>query len=48
VTAESFDYWRFDRYMERARLLLNTFQQFKTMCEKAIADEKAARAAAAG
>lgn len=47
VTAESFDYWRFEKFMKRARLLLNTFQQFRTMCEKAIAEEKAARAAAA-
>jgi hypothetical protein len=45
VTAESFDYWRFDKFMDRARLLLNTFQQFRTMCEKAIEDEKRARAA---
>jgi hypothetical protein len=47
VTAESFDYWRFEKFMSRARVLLNTFQQFKTMCEKAIEDEKRSRAAAA-
>ncbi|MCP3477661.1 hypothetical protein NLM33_46790 (plasmid) [Bradyrhizobium sp. CCGUVB1N3] len=47
VTAESLDYWRFEKFMRRARLLLNTFQQFRTMCEMAIAEEKAARAAAA-
>jgi hypothetical protein len=45
VTAESFDYWRFDKFMKRARVLLNTFQQFRTMCEEAIAEEKASRAA---
>jgi hypothetical protein len=45
VTAESFDYWRFDKFMRRARVLLNTFQQFKTMCENAIAEEKRSRAA---
>lgn len=47
VTAESFDYWRFEKFMKRAKLMLNTFQQFRTMCEKAIEDEKRARAAAA-
>jgi hypothetical protein len=46
VTAESFDYWRFEKFMKRARLLLNTFQQFKVMCEKAIEEEKRSRAAA--
>jgi hypothetical protein len=40
VTAESFDYWRFDKFMQRARLLLNNFRQFKAMCEKAIEEEK--------
>jgi hypothetical protein len=44
VTAESFDYWRFDKFMDRARVLLDTFRQFKTMCEKAIEDEKRGRA----
>jgi hypothetical protein len=43
VTAESFDYWRFDKFMKRARVLLNTFQQFKSMCEKAIEEEKRSR-----
>ena len=32
--------------MKRARLLLNTLQQFKVMCEKAIEEEKRSRAAA--
>jgi hypothetical protein len=45
VTAESFDYWRFEKFMKRARVLLNTFRQFKTMCEKAIEEEKRSRAA---
>jgi hypothetical protein len=43
VTAESFDYWRFDKFMQRARLLLNTFRQFKAMCHKAIYDRPRAR-----
>jgi hypothetical protein len=43
VTAESFDYWRFERFMRRARLLLNTFRQFKAMCEKAIEEERRSR-----
>jgi hypothetical protein len=33
VTAESFDYWRFDKFMKRASVLLNTFLQFRTMAE---------------
>lgn len=40
VTAESFDYWRFEKFMKRGRHLLNTFQQFKTMCEKAVEAQK--------
>lgn len=40
VTAESFDYWRFERFMKRGRHLLNTFQQFKTMCETAVEQQK--------
>jgi len=43
VTAESFDYWRFDRFMDRARVLLNTFLQFRTMAENAIEAEKHSR-----
>jgi hypothetical protein len=39
-------HWRFDKFMDRGRLLLNTFPHFKTMCEKAIEDEKRPRAAA--
>ena len=45
VTAESFDYWRFEKFMKRARLLLDTFKQFRTMCEKAIKEEMHSRAA---
>lgn len=41
VTAESFDYWRFEKFMTRARILLTTFQQFKTMCDKATEDRAA-------
>lgn len=48
ITAESFDYWRFDKFMARARVLLNTFQQFKIQCERATEDEKRSRASAAG
>jgi hypothetical protein len=40
VTAESFDYWRFDQFMSRARVLLDTFQKFRNMAEAAIEDEK--------
>jgi hypothetical protein len=43
VTAESFGYWRFDKFMDRARVLLNTFRQFKTMAETAIEEEKRSR-----
>lgn len=40
VTAESFDYWRFEKFMKCGRHLLNTFQQFKTMCENAVEEQK--------
>ena len=40
VTAESFDYWCFDKFMSRARVLLDTFLKFRTMAEAAIEDEK--------
>ena len=43
VTAESFDYWRFDKFMDRARVLLNTFLQFRTMAESAIEAERRSR-----
>jgi hypothetical protein len=43
VTAESFAYWRFDKFMNRARVLLDTFLKFRTMCEKAIEEEKRSR-----
>ena len=34
VTAESFDYWRFEKFMRRARILLNTFHKFSTMAKR--------------
>ena len=43
VTAESFHFWRFDKFMDRARVLLNTFLQFRTMAENAIEAEKRSR-----
>jgi hypothetical protein len=43
VTAESFDYWRFDKFMNRARVLLNTFLQFRTMAETAVEEQKRSR-----
>jgi hypothetical protein len=43
VTAESFDYWRFDKFMDRARVLLNTFLQFRTLSASAIEAEKSSR-----
>ena len=43
VTAESFDYWRFDKFMDRSRVLLDTFLKFRSMAEKAIDDEKRSR-----
>jgi hypothetical protein len=33
VTSESFDYWRFERFMKRARVLLDTFLQFRALAE---------------
>ena len=44
VTAESFDYWRFDKFMDRSRVLLDTFLKFRSMAEKAIDDEESSRA----
>jgi hypothetical protein len=43
VTPESFHFWRFDKFMDRARVLLNTFLQFKTLAENAIEAEKRSR-----
>jgi hypothetical protein len=43
VTAVSFDYWRFDRFMDRARVLLDAFQKFGAMAEKEIEEEKRRR-----
>jgi hypothetical protein len=44
VTAESFDYWRFERFMKRAQLLLDTFTKFRYTTEDAIEEEKRSRA----
>jgi hypothetical protein len=43
VTAESFDYWKFERFMKRAELLLDTFTKFRYMTEDAIKEEKLSR-----
>jgi hypothetical protein len=40
VTAESFDYWKFERFMKRATLLFDTFMKFRYMAEDAINAEK--------
>jgi hypothetical protein len=48
VGAEFFDFARFDYFMQRAELLMNTFAQFKLLIVKAIDEEKAARAADRG
>lgn len=45
VVAEAFDFWRFDRFMQHAEVLLNTFRQFKTLSENAINEEKKSRSA---
>jgi hypothetical protein len=44
VTAESFDYWRFKRFMDHAQVLLKTFLDFKNMAEDAIEADKRTRA----
>lgn len=43
VTAESFDYWRFDNFIDRARVLLDTFLKFRSMAEAAVRAEKSSR-----
>jgi hypothetical protein len=43
VTAESFDYWRLDKFMDRSRVLLEPFLKFRSMAEKAIDDVKRSR-----
>jgi hypothetical protein len=43
VTAESFDYWRFDKFMSRASVLLDTFLKFRAMAETAVEEEKRSR-----
>jgi hypothetical protein len=40
VTAESFDYWKFVRFMRRAMLLLETFTKFRFMTEDAIKQQR--------
>ena len=42
VTAEFFDYTRFEYFLKRAEHLLNTFRLFKTMLEKLSKEERAA------
>jgi len=44
VGAEFFDFARFDYFMRRAELLMNTLARFKLLIVKAIDQEKAARA----
>jgi hypothetical protein len=46
VTGEYFDWPRFDCFLQRGRLLLKTFAEFKAGFEAAIAEEKAHRTAA--
>ncbi|QIP02989.1 hypothetical protein [Bradyrhizobium symbiodeficiens] len=48
VAAEAFDYWKFKRFMDHAEVLLRTFREFRDMAERAIADERVARAAGTG
>ncbi len=43
VTAESFDYWKFKRFMDHALVLLKTFLDFKNMAEGAIKAENLSR-----
>ena len=42
VTAEFFGHWCFDKFMDRARVLLDTLK-FRTMAETAIEDEEESR-----
>ena len=44
IGAEYFDFGRFDHFMRRGEVLLNTFAQFKQLLVRAINAEKAARA----
>jgi hypothetical protein len=48
IGAEFFDFTRFDYFMGRAELLMNTFAQFKLLLVKAIEEEKGARGAGGG
>jgi hypothetical protein len=47
VTAECFEFWKFDRFMDRAKVLLDTFTKFRYMTEDAIRAERVSRAAGA-
>jgi hypothetical protein len=47
VGAEFFDFARFDYFMQRAELLMNTFARFKQLLVQAIETEKASRAGGA-
>jgi hypothetical protein len=43
VGAEYFDWTRFDHFIDRGRVLLNTFAEFKRMFSEGIEEEKARR-----
>jgi hypothetical protein len=43
VTAEYFEYRRFDRFLQHGAVLLKTFAELKRLLEQAIAEEVAAR-----
>jgi len=45
VGAEYFDWIRFDYFLDRGQVLLNTFAEFKRMLGEGIAQEKARRQA---
>ena len=48
VGAEYFDWIRFDYFLERGRVLLNTFAEFKRMLSEGIEEEEARRRAQEG
>ncbi len=43
VGAEFFDWTRFDYFMKRAMVLMNTLAQFKLLVVKAVDEQKASR-----
>lgn len=45
VGAEYFDWTRFDHFLARARVLHNTFAEFKALLETGVAEEKTRRRA---